>query len=87
MSAAGFVDVDVRQITRSFTYPSLASLWSVAGRAAAPIVLARDAMGEERWARASDEILRRLERRFGAGPHVISLTMNLGVARKQDRVK
>ena len=81
MIAAGFPGVTVQQITRSFEHASLTALWSAASRAGAPIVVAREAMGEERWARASEEILRRLERRFGAGPHAVTLTANLAQAR------
>jgi SAM-dependent methyltransferase len=85
MSAAGFAEVRVQTVTRSFTYPSLTAIWSAAGRAAAPIVVAREAMGEERWAGASAEILRGLERRFGNGPHTIDMTVNLAEARKERR--
>jgi hypothetical protein len=82
MSVSGFADVDVRTITRSFTFRSLAAIWSIASRAAAPIVFAREAMGEERWSDASEEVARRLAQRFGAGPHQIDLTVNLASARK-----
>ena len=83
MSAAGFVEVDVLRVTRSFGYSSLAAIWSTATRAMAPIVVAREAMGEERWCRVSEEILRRLAQRFGTGPHAIEFTVNLARARKQ----
>jgi SAM-dependent methyltransferase len=82
MSAAGFADVDVQVVTRSFTYPSLTMIWATASRAAAPLVVVREAMGEERWARASDAILRRLERRFGAGQQTLAMAANLAHARK-----
>jgi SAM-dependent methyltransferase len=82
MAAAGFADVDVRQITRSFTYPSVGAIWSMASRAGAPVVLAREAMAAERWSRASDEIVRAIEQRFGSGPQTIALTVNLAHARK-----
>jgi SAM-dependent methyltransferase len=82
MSAAGFAQVDVRRLVRSFAYPSVAALWATAGRAAAPIVVAREAMGEARWSRVSDEILRGLERRFGKGPQEVELTVNLALAVK-----
>jgi hypothetical protein len=82
MSAAGFADVGVQQVTRSFAFPSLDTIWSVASRAVAPIVIAREAMGEERWSRASEEIAGRLAQRFGRGPQRIDVTVNLGLARK-----
>lgn len=80
MSAAGFGSVEVQSIKRAFTYPSAAALWSVASRAGAPIVLVREAMGPERWARASEEIVRGLEQRFGTGPQRIELSVNLALA-------
>jgi SAM-dependent methyltransferase len=82
LSAAGFAEVCVREDTHSFTYPSLAALWTIATRAAAPIVVAREALEEARWSRASEEILRGLEQRFGAGPQSIEITVNLARALK-----
>lgn len=82
MTRGGFPSVDVRQITRSFEFPSLSTIWSSATRAAAPIVVARDAMREAEWSRASDAILRKLEQRFGAGPHRIEISVNLAHARR-----
>jgi SAM-dependent methyltransferase len=80
MFAAGFADVEVTTIARSFTFPSVASLWAIAGRAGAPLVVARDAMGEERWTRASEQIVRGLEQRFGVGPQNVELGVNLARA-------
>jgi SAM-dependent methyltransferase len=82
MSAAGFADVEVSTVARSFAFPSVGSLWEIAGRAGAPIVLARESMGEERWSHASDEIVRGLEQRFGGGPQRVELSVNLARARK-----
>lgn len=82
VSAAGFAPVEVRTTAHSLIYPSVAALWSVASRAGAPIVLVREAMDPARWARASEEIVRGLERRFGTGPQRIALSVNLALARK-----
>jgi SAM-dependent methyltransferase len=82
MSVAGFSGVDVGQAKQSFEYRSVGVLWAVAGRAAAPVVLARERMTEESWSRASEEIVRGLEQRFGAGPLTIELTVNLAKALK-----
>jgi hypothetical protein len=82
MSAAGLADVQVSTVARSFEFPSVASLWAIASRAAAPIVVARDAMGEERWSRASDAIARGLEERFGSGAQPVELSVNLARARR-----
>jgi SAM-dependent methyltransferase len=80
MSAAGFSDVQVSTVARSFTFPSVASLWAIAGRAGAPMVVAREAVGEERWSRASEQIVRGLEQRFGPGPQQVELSVNLARA-------
>jgi SAM-dependent methyltransferase len=83
MAAAGFADVEVRQVTHSFTHPSVGALWLVASRGGAPVVLARERMTEESWARASAEVVHGLEQRFGAGPQTIELTVNLARATKR----
>jgi SAM-dependent methyltransferase len=82
MSAAGFADVQVSTDARSFPFPSVASLWEIAGRAGAPMVLVREALGEEGWSRASDAIVRGLEEHFGRGPQHVDLSVNLALARK-----
>jgi SAM-dependent methyltransferase len=82
MSAAGFADVAVSTVARSFAFPSAASLWAIASRAGAPLVVAREAMGEERWAQASERIVPSLELRFGGGPQRVELSVNLARARK-----
>jgi SAM-dependent methyltransferase len=82
LSAAGFDSVDVRTVTRSLQFPSVAAIWTTASRAAAPVVLAREAMAAERWSRASGEVVRALEQRFGPGPQEIEVTVNLARATK-----
>jgi hypothetical protein len=82
MKRAGFSTVDVERISRQVRYPSLAAMWEVGGRAAAPIVVARAEMGEERWAPASIAILRDLQAAFGAGPQTIELWVNVARAHK-----
>jgi SAM-dependent methyltransferase len=83
MAAARFADVDVRQVTRSFAYPSVGAIWAIANRAGAPIVLARSTMAEGEWARASEAIVGELQGRFGSGPQTIDLSVNLADARKE----
>jgi SAM-dependent methyltransferase len=82
MSAGGFAEVDVRTVTRSFPFPSVTAVWATASRAAAPVVLAREAMAAESWSRASEEVVRGLEQRFGGGPQEIELSVNFARARK-----
>jgi ubiquinone/menaquinone biosynthesis C-methylase UbiE len=83
MAAAGFANVEVQRVTRSFAYPSAGALWAIASRAGAPLVVVRDAMPEEEWSRATEAIVRDLERRFGSGPQRVELTVNLAHARKE----
>jgi SAM-dependent methyltransferase len=82
MTCAGFSTLDMERISRQVRYPSLAAMWEVGGRAAAPIVVARAEMGEERWAPASIGILRDLQDAFGAGPQAIELWVNIARAHK-----
>ena len=83
MVAAGFANVEVRRVTHSFTYPSVGVLWAIASRAGAPVVLVRAATPEDEWSRASETIVRDLERRFGSGPQRVELSANLAHARKE----
>jgi cyclopropane fatty-acyl-phospholipid synthase-like methyltransferase len=80
--AAGFSEIAVRSVTQSLAYASVAAIWAMATRAAAPIVVAREAMDAERWSRASEQIVRALEQRFGTGPERIDITVNLAYGRK-----
>jgi SAM-dependent methyltransferase len=77
MSDAGFARVVVRTVSRSFVFASVGAVWGIASRAAAPLVLARDAMDAERWSRASDGVVRGLEQRFGMAPQEIEIRVNL----------
>jgi hypothetical protein len=70
-------------VTRSFTYPSVGVLWAIASRAGAPVVLVRDAMPQADWSRASETIVRDLQRRFGSGPQRVELSVNLAHAAKE----
>jgi SAM-dependent methyltransferase len=79
---AEFTMVEAEQVSHRIAYPSLAAMWEASTRAAAPIVLAREQMGEDRWAPTSVAILRDLEAHFGAGPQAIEMTVNLARARK-----
>jgi SAM-dependent methyltransferase len=83
MVAAGFANVEVRRVTRSFTFPSVGVLWVIASRAGAPLVLARAATPDDEWSRASATIVRDLQRRFGSGPQRVEVAVNLAHARKE----
>jgi SAM-dependent methyltransferase len=81
LAAAGFDEVVTRTSTRPVRFSTIQALWAMASRAAAPVVMARDATPADRWARASAEVVRGLEERFGPGPHEIDLVVNLALGR------
>jgi SAM-dependent methyltransferase len=81
LTKAGFGAVQTKTSTRTIEFSSIAVMWSAGSRAAAPLVVARDAVSEEDWAQASEAILRRLEALFGAGPHALDITVNIALAR------
>jgi ubiquinone/menaquinone biosynthesis C-methylase UbiE len=83
MLAAGFRRIAVGRATRGFTYPSIAALWAIASRGGAPVVLARAAMPADAWARASEQIVRELEQRFGPGPQRVEISVNLARGGKE----
>jgi hypothetical protein len=58
-------------------------LWAIASRAGAPVVVVRAETPEDEWSRASERIVRDLERRFGSGPQRVELSVNLAHARKE----
>jgi SAM-dependent methyltransferase len=83
MGAADFGEVEAKTVERSFAFPSIADAWGTAGRAGAPFAALRESMGEDRWSRASETILRDLESRFGSGPQSIELSVNIARGRKK----
>ncbi len=82
MAAAGLGELETKTVVRSLAFPSIAVAWGTASRTGAPIVALRDAMNQERWSRASEAIVRDLERRFGSGPQSIELSVNIARGRK-----
>lgn len=81
-AAGGFAEVGVREVVHAFELPSVAAMWSVAERAVAPIVLAREAIGDARWRTVSTTIVSELERAFGTSPKSFDVRVNLALARK-----
>jgi ubiquinone/menaquinone biosynthesis C-methylase UbiE len=82
MIEAGFVEVEAKTLERSFGFRSIADAWGTASRAGAPIAALRETIGDERWSRASEVIVRDLERRFGAGPQSVEMSVNVARGRK-----
>lgn len=69
MSAAGFVDVVVHEVTARAEYTSTAALVDAMVRSAAPVVLARKALGEK-WAAVEQALLGKVSAELGTGPQV-----------------
>lgn len=52
LAAAGFVDIEVHEITHAMRYDSAAAAWHMMERGSAPVVLLADQLGDE-WPRRS----------------------------------
>lgn len=79
MTAGGFRDVRVAQVTHAREAPSLDALWASWRRGNAPFVLLRGRLGDERWEALGEAVLARLRQRFGSGPQRVEMTANLGL--------
>ena len=82
MTAAGFREVKVRTISGTLTKPSLSDYWDLVQRSAAPVVLLRRKLGEERWAEVANDVFNRLHQTLGDGPVEDIYTIHLGVGVK-----
>jgi len=67
MSAAGFRDVEVVEVTHESTAPSTKELWASMERTTAPLALAKSQF-RERWGTVSQAIEDKLVAAFGDGP-------------------
>lgn len=79
---AGFVDVAVHEHTATIAFSNLDELWSRMVRSSAPIVMLRERVGEEEWAKRSQVARSFLLREVGDSPAQLSTTAWLGVARR-----
>ena len=82
MSAAGFGDVRIETAHHTIVDPSIEAFWDKTQRAAAPLVLLRDRLGDERWAEIAGEVLARLRERHGDGPVDEVYVAHLGIGSK-----
>lgn len=82
MTAAGFRDVFVEQVSHDMEAPSLGAFWAGVQRNTAPVVLLSRRLGPEKWAEVSAGVFERLRRALGDGPVVAPGTANLGVGVK-----
>jgi SAM-dependent methyltransferase len=72
MSAAGFRDVEVVEVTHETKAPSTKELWASMERTTAPLALAKSMLGE-RWAAVSRAIEDKLVEAFGIGPQTMRM--------------
>jgi ubiquinone/menaquinone biosynthesis C-methylase UbiE len=82
LEAAGFSAVDVRMVSHKDTASSVGAFWTSMARSTAPLVLLRNRIGEERWAKLSESLLAKLTERFGPGPLDIEPFALLGMGTK-----
>ena len=82
MSAAGFHDVTIHTLEEINTIPTLTEFWDKTQRSAAPVVLLRRKLGEERWTEVANGVISHLQKTMGNGPVEEIYTMNLGVGTK-----
>lgn len=79
MSAAGFSNVEVHEISHDLEAPSIEEYWAVTARTTAPLVMLKNKLGDEAWAKLADGILERLRAVVPAGPQRATLVANVGV--------
>jgi ubiquinone/menaquinone biosynthesis C-methylase UbiE len=82
MAAAGFRDVDVREVTHAFEVPSVDELWRALARSTPPIHVARERLGDEQWAEVHRQITDLVRAKWGTGPQRVPMTANLAVGRR-----
>lgn len=82
MEAAGFREVAVHSCPHPLGYASLEEFWGRAQRTAAPILLLRKKIGEEKWSEVSAGVQERLRNELGAGPQTMSGLAHLGIGTK-----
>jgi SAM-dependent methyltransferase len=82
MEAAGFREVAVHPCAHPLVYASLDEFWGRAQRTAAPILLLRKKVGEEKWSEVSAGVQERLRNELGTGPQTMSGLAYLGIGTK-----
>lgn len=79
MSAAGFRGVRVETVSHALAPISTTAFWERMERSAAPFVLLRRRLGEDRWRALSDGVLARLRDAHGDGPLEEVYVEHLGI--------
>lgn len=78
LTAAGFRDVRVEQVTHAFPMTDMSSFWSSMERTLAPLAMLRAKMGEA-WPPVGARIVTSLTKRFGEGAQPCPMPALLGV--------
>ncbi len=76
MSEGGFAEVAVHEVVGEVNAASTRELVSFFARTNAPVVLRKRALGPA-WAQVEEQLIERLEQRFGAGPQQLLMPANL----------
>jgi ubiquinone/menaquinone biosynthesis C-methylase UbiE len=79
LGAAGFEEIEVHEVRRTFELPSAAEYWRSLERSAPPMLSVRESVPGERWAELSGRIARRVDERYGTGPFQVVLLALLSV--------
>lgn len=79
MSAAGFSDVHVHTVKHRLEVPSVQKFWESQEKASAPIVLLRSQRSEEEWQNIAAQVIERVVKKCGPGPHSLTWPARLGV--------
>jgi ubiquinone/menaquinone biosynthesis C-methylase UbiE len=79
MSASGFSNVEVHEVSYDLEAPSLAEFWAATARTMAPLVMLRKKLGEDAWATTERGIRERLLAKLPDGPQRAVMLANLGV--------
>lgn len=82
MRAAEFADVRIETVDHTIVDPSIDAFWDKTQRSAAPLVLLRRRLGDERWAELASEVLAKLRESHGDGPVDELYVAHLGVGSK-----
>ncbi len=84
LRAAGFTEIAVHPVTRSFPSGPVAEFWASMQRTTAPIVLLRRKLGEAAWEDLARGVKADLERTFGTAPISDAATALVGVAARSE---
>ncbi len=82
MQAAGFNDVAVHPVERSFAFPSASELWHGLTEGSAPVSVMRSRLSADAWAALSDDAVRFIDAEAGPFPNRLGATAWIATGRK-----